>query len=185
MVCARSPDGQRLQGLRNLRHRRIVAGVLVCPSPPSGRAGASAPSPAPAASRRCVRPARRPARRGDRPTGIRNSRQPAATADWAQSASGCRFASMLLDLVPIGMDMPVPISLPGRAPVAGLAPGGTPCGVLGSRLSDGGHRREPASTVDGQGQGTHWHSPSSNCVAGNLAIGHGTPQLWRAAASAR
>ena len=38
---------------------------------------------------------------------------------------------MLLALLLIGIDMPVPISLPGRAPVAGLAPGGTPCGVTG------------------------------------------------------
>src|SRR5581483_8061198 len=32
---------------------------------------------------------------------------------------------MLPDWSDVGSDMPVPISLPGRAPVVGLAPGGT------------------------------------------------------------
>src|SRR4051812_30958354 len=40
------------------------------------------------------------------------------------------FWSMLLDLDPIGSDIPVPTSLPGRAPVSGFVPGGTPCGVI-------------------------------------------------------
>src|SRR5689334_12864144 len=36
---------------------------------------------------------------------------------------------MFDDLSDIGSDAPVPMSFPGRAPVSGLAPGGTPAGV--------------------------------------------------------
>src|SRR5262245_9919629 len=55
---------------------------------------------------------------------------------------------MLLAWVPIGIDMPVPISLPGRAPVAGLAPGGTPCWVTGTEVcANAGVASGPASMV--------------------------------------
>src|SRR5262249_3868699 len=57
-------------------------------------------------------------------------------------------AVMLLALLPIGNDIPVPISLPGRAPVDGLAPGGTPCGVTGvDGWANTGAAARPASTV--------------------------------------
>src|SRR4051794_32275125 len=53
---------------------------------------------------------------------------------------------MLLARLPIGSDMPVPTSLPGRAPVAGFAPGGTPCGVTGCART--GMAIRPANNVD-------------------------------------
>ena len=66
------------------------------------------------------------------------------------------LASMLLACVPIGIDMPVPISLPGRAPVAGFAPGGTPWGVTGTRgLSQDGSAGQAGQHGEGQSQGTH------------------------------
>jgi hypothetical protein len=92
-------------------------------------------------------------------------------------------ALMLLACVPIGIDMPVPMSLPGRAPVAGLAPGGTPCGVTGTAVcASTGAPARLASTVNDSARERIGISPVQMW---QLAIGYvrGVPQLWRGIAS--
>jgi hypothetical protein len=56
--------------------------------------------------------------------------------------------SMLLARCPIGIDMPVPTSLPGRAPVSGFAPGGTPCAVIVLCASTGVAARAASTATD-------------------------------------
>jgi hypothetical protein len=90
------------------------------------------------------------------------------------------FESMLLARVPIGIDMPVPMSLPGRAPVAGSVPGGTPCGAIGADVwANAGVQARPARTVK---DSARERMRALLCYWGLWGIGYeaGLLQLWQA-----